>query len=83
MYKPDGLIAWLASWPLPLGGIATRVKYGKHDNDIHFDCEVHGVRQTPEKRPADPGADELVLERSVSDTVVGCAKFIQKLQPKA
>ena len=55
---------------------------GENDKDSLFDCEVHGVRKTLEKRPADPRPDELVLERSVGDTIVGCAKFIQELQPK-
>jgi hypothetical protein len=62
--------------------MATRVEDGKDDKNVPFDCEVHGVRKTPEKRPADPGADERVLERSVSDTILRCAKFIQELQPK-
>lgn len=79
---PVGSIAWLASSPLPLGGIATRVENGKDDKNFPFNCEVHSVRKTPEKRPADPGADKLVLERSRSDTIVGCAKLIQELPPK-
>ena len=58
------------------------MEHGKNDKDIPFGCEVHGVRKTPEKRPANSGADELVLERSIGDTIVGCAKFIQELQPK-
>lgn len=83
MSKPVGSIAWLASSPLPLGGIATRVEHGEDDKDVLFDCEVYGVRKTPEQCPADPRADEAVLERPVGDTIVGRTKFIQKLQPKA
>jgi hypothetical protein len=59
------------------------VQHGGDDNDVRFDGEVDGVRESPEKRSPNTAAQLLVRERPLGDAVVCCAKLIEELNPES